>query len=131
MAFADFSGTYRVVSTQNFDVLMKALGISEELAQEALSADIKIEIKQEGDHYTIKYIGKNRTIVTQFTLGQEFVESPFGHPVKGIARRDGNRIIMQQKGIHELTTVRELNGDEMTSNVTSCGITSIIKYRRI
>lgn len=131
MSFADFSGIYRVVSTQNFDVLMKALGISEELAQEALSADIKIEIKQEGDHYTIKYIGKNRTIVTQFTLGQEFVESPFGHPVKGIARRDGNRIIMQQKGIHELTTVRELNGDEMTSNVTSCGITSIIKYRRI
>ncbi|MFD7084938.1 lipocalin/fatty-acid binding family protein [Streptomyces sp. NPDC059918] len=95
-AFADFTGTYEVAGSEGYEEYLKAIGLAPDAGKDLASPEQVLTITQEGDHYTCKTTGPARTIVSQFTLGQEFVESPYGDPVKGIARRDGNRIILRQ-----------------------------------
>lgn len=96
-AFADFTGTYEVASSEGYEEYLEAIGFAPDARKDMASPEQVLVIKQEGDHYTFKTTNPAGTIVSQYTLGQEFVESPYGEPVKGIARRDGNRIILQQR----------------------------------
>ncbi|MFE4632723.1 lipocalin/fatty-acid binding family protein [Streptomyces sp. NPDC056773] len=96
-AFADFTGTYEVASSEGYEEYLEAIGFGPDARKDMASPEQTLTVTQEGDHYTIKTTDPAHTIVSQFTLGQEFVESPYGDPVKGIARRDGNRIILQQR----------------------------------
>ncbi|MFB6614682.1 lipocalin/fatty-acid binding family protein [Streptomyces sp. NPDC056367] len=107
-AFADFTGTYEVAGSEGYEEYLESIGLATDARKDLASPEQILTITQEGDHYTFKTTGPARTIVSQFTLGQEFVESPYGEPVKGIARRDGIRIILQQKNAtagFESTTV--------------------------
>ncbi|MGW1764352.1 lipocalin/fatty-acid binding family protein [Streptomyces sp. NPDC002073] len=96
-AFADFTGTYEVASSEGYEEYLESIGFGPDARKGMASSEQVVTITQEGDHYTFKTTDPVRTVVSQFTLGQEFVESPYGDPVKGIARRDGNRIILQQR----------------------------------
>ncbi|MFD7032172.1 lipocalin/fatty-acid binding family protein [Streptomyces sp. NPDC059917] len=100
-AFTDFSGTYELVSSEGYDRYLESIEV-DAATREALASDPQtVKIVQEGDHYTFRSTVAAKESVLQFTLGQEFV-SNYGYgddrQAKGIARRDGNRIILQRKG---------------------------------
>ncbi|MFD5702119.1 lipocalin/fatty acid-binding family protein [Streptomyces lasiicapitis] len=91
---------------------------------------------QEGDHYTFTSTVAAKASVLQFTLGQEFVTN-YGYgddrQAKGIARRDGNRIILQGKGGESETTVVYSIDDEGFDAVFNGpnGATATRRYRRL
>lgn len=97
-AFTDFTGTYEVASSEGYEEYLKSVGFAPDARKAMPSPGQTLTITQEGDHYTLKTTDPTGTaVVTQFTLGQEYVESPYGDPIKGINRRDGNRIIQQSR----------------------------------
>ncbi|MEK2494641.1 lipocalin/fatty-acid binding family protein [Kitasatospora purpeofusca] len=134
-AFADFSGTYELDSSEGYDKYLEAIGV-DAATQEKLASDPQtVKILQEGDHYTFRSTVAAKAFVTQFTLGQEYVETfeyDNGRQAKGIARRDGNRIILQRKaGDSEIRVVYELDDEGLTVNLTGPdAVTAKRLYRR-
>ncbi|MFE3498992.1 lipocalin/fatty-acid binding family protein [Kitasatospora sp. NPDC059160] len=134
-AFTDFTGTYELTSSEGYEKYLEAIGAST-ASREALASDPQtVKITQEGDHYTFKSTIAAKALVTQFTLGQEFVDTfeyDNSRQAKGIARRDGNRIILQRKaGDSEMTIVYEADDEGLTVNLVGPnGVTAKRRYKR-
>lgn len=92
-------------------------------------------VLQEGDHYTFKSTVAAKAFVSQLTLGQEYV-GDFGYgddrTAKGIARRDGNRIILQRTaGTIEATTVYSIDDEGFDAMLYGPNaVTAKRRYRR-
>ncbi|MFD6158390.1 lipocalin/fatty-acid binding family protein [Nocardia sp. NPDC060256] len=129
-AFYDFSGIYEVASSDKYEEYLDAIDAD---ATTRAAASAQLKIKQEGDHYTLTTSTPTGTTVSQFTLGQEYVESDDqGRSIKGICRRDGNRIIQQLKRDKvEMTVVRTLDGETLTAVFHSGNTTANRSYRRL
>ncbi|XP_060777709.1 cellular retinoic acid-binding protein 2a [Neoarius graeffei] len=73
----DFSGTWKMKSSENFDELLKALGVNVLLRRIAVAAasDPSVKITQDGETLSIKTSTSVKTTNVTFTVGQEFNES--------------------------------------------------------
>ncbi|KAM9352821.1 cellular retinoic acid-binding protein 2a [Symphorus nematophorus] len=73
----DFSGTWEMKSSVNFDELLKKLGVNVMLRMVAGKAAAKplVEITQDGETLSIKTSTSVRTTHITFTVGQEFNEA--------------------------------------------------------
>lgn len=73
----DFAGTWEMRSSENFEELLKKLGVNKMLRIIAVRAASKplVEIKQDGETLSIKTITTVRTTDITFTVGQEFNEA--------------------------------------------------------
>ncbi|XP_041842739.1 cellular retinoic acid-binding protein 2a [Melanotaenia boesemani] len=73
----DFSGTWEMKSSENFEELLKALGVNVMLRMIAVKAASKplVEITQDGETLSIKTSTTVRTTHITFTVGQEFNET--------------------------------------------------------
>ncbi|GAA1962317.1 lipocalin/fatty-acid binding family protein [Kitasatospora viridis] len=134
-AFTDFSGTYELVSSEGYEEYLESIKV-DAATREVLAADPQtVEVRQEGDHYTFKSTVATKASVSQFTLGQEYV-GDFGYgddrQAKGIARRDGNRIILQRKaGTIETTAVYEISDEGFDVMLLGPnGVTAKRRYKR-
>ncbi|MFD8695468.1 lipocalin/fatty-acid binding family protein [Kitasatospora purpeofusca] len=134
-AFTDFSGTYELVGSEGYEKYLESIG-ADAATREVLASDPQtVKVLQEGDHYTFTSTVATKAFVSQFTLGQEYV-SDFGYgddrTAKGIARRDGNRIILQRKaGSTEATTVYIVDGEGFDAVLSGPnGVTAKRRYRR-
>ncbi|XP_069804394.1 retinoid-binding protein 7 [Dendropsophus ebraccatus] len=101
MAPPDFSGTWNMVSNDNFDRYMQTLGI--DIVTRNLAKFIKPQkvIEQDGDSFTIRTLSSLRNYRVQFTLGQEFEEDTKGldnRKFKSLVSLDNGRLICVQKG---------------------------------
>ncbi|KAF6720620.1 Cellular retinoic acid-binding protein 2 [Oryzias melastigma] len=76
-AAADFSGRWRMKSSENFEELLKALGVNVFLRKIAVAAASSpaVEIAQQGDNLSIKTSTSVRTTHVSFTVGQSFSEA--------------------------------------------------------
>ncbi|MFF3014799.1 lipocalin/fatty-acid binding family protein [Streptomyces sp. NPDC057939] len=112
-AFLNVTGTYGLTSSEGYEEYLESIGVDPADRKAMASSRQTVEIKQEGDHYTLTTTTPARTHVEQFTLGQEYVATyDDGRPYKGICRRDGNRVIQQLKvGDFESTIVRQFADD--------------------
>ncbi|KAJ8267777.1 hypothetical protein COCON_G00129490 [Conger conger] len=73
----DFSGTWKMKSSENFEELLKALGVNVLLRKIAVTAASKpsVEISQQGEALTIQTATSVRTTCVSFTVGEPFNES--------------------------------------------------------
>ncbi|XP_060906406.1 cellular retinoic acid-binding protein 2a [Labrus mixtus] len=73
----DFSGTWEMKSSENFEELLKKLNVNMMLRMIAVKAAAKplVEIKQDGETLNIKTSTTVRTTNITFTVGQEFNEA--------------------------------------------------------
>ncbi|KAA8880454.1 hypothetical protein F3087_41565 [Nocardia colli] len=129
-AFSDFSGTYELAGSDKYEEYLEAIDAD---ATSRAAASGQLKIKQEGDHYTLRTTTPTETTVSQFTLGQEYVETDDrDRRTQGIGRRDGNRIIMQlRRGAVEMTVVRTLDDETLTAVFHSGNVTATRNYRRL
>nr|XP_033776986.1 cellular retinoic acid-binding protein 1 [Geotrypetes seraphini] len=84
----DFAGTWKMKSSENFDELLKALGVNAMLRKVAVAAASKphVEIKQDEDWFYIKTSTTVRTTEISFRIGQEFDEETVdGRKCKSLA----------------------------------------------
>ncbi|KAL4636170.1 cellular retinoic acid-binding protein 2-like [Arapaima gigas] len=74
---SDFSGTWKMKSSENFEELLKALGVNVMLRKIAVAAASKplVEITQDGETLSIRTSTSVRTTHITFTVGQSFSET--------------------------------------------------------
>ncbi|XP_021925689.1 fatty acid-binding protein, muscle-like isoform X2 [Zootermopsis nevadensis] len=123
---------YKLASSENFDEVMKALGVGLVVRKVGNSVSPVIELTQNGDEYTITSQSTFKNTTTTFKLGQEFEEETAdGRKVKSVVTQDGNKLIQVQKGEKETTIIREFNDDEVKMTLTVDDIVSTRIYKAI
>lgn len=73
----DFSGKWKMKSSENFEELLKALSVNVLLRKIAVTAAASpsVEISQQGESLSIRTYTSIRTTVISFTVGQSFNEN--------------------------------------------------------
>ncbi|XP_049661120.1 cellular retinoic acid-binding protein 2 [Buteo buteo] len=99
----NFSGNWKMKSSENFEELLKALGVNMMLRKIAVAAASKpaVEIKQDGETFYIKTSTTVRTTEISFRIGEEFEEQTVdGRPCKSLARWESenkNKMVCEQR----------------------------------
>ncbi|RXN05289.1 cellular retinoic acid-binding 1 [Labeo rohita] len=126
----NFAGTWKMKSSENFDELLKALGVNAMLRKVAGAAAAKphVEIRQDGEQFYIKTSTSVRTTEINFRIGEEFDEETVdGRKCKILTEFFGlqslatweteNKMYCKQKLVDQDGPVtywsRELRGDEL------------------
>uniref|UniRef100_A0A8I3X029 Cellular retinoic acid binding protein 2 n=1 Tax=Callithrix jacchus TaxID=9483 RepID=A0A8I3X029_CALJA len=115
----NFSGNWKIIRSENFEDLLKVLGVNVMLRKIAVAAASKpaVEIKQEGDTFYIKTSTTVRTTEINFKVGEEFEEQTVdGRPCKSLVKWESeNKMVCEQrllKGEGPKTSwTRELTND--------------------
>uniref|UniRef100_A0A8B9LYF8 Cellular retinoic acid-binding protein 2 n=1 Tax=Astyanax mexicanus TaxID=7994 RepID=A0A8B9LYF8_ASTMX len=115
----DFSGTWKMKSSENFEELLKALGVNVFLRKIAVAAASKpsVEISQQGETLSIQTSTSVRTTHVSFTVGESFNEATVdGRPCTSFPKWETDRKITceqtLQKGEGPKTSwTRELTND--------------------
>ncbi|XP_020392967.1 fatty acid-binding protein 1, liver-like [Rhincodon typus] len=125
-----FSGKYELESQENFEQLMKALGLSDNIIQKYKDLGRVIELTQNGNSFQAIYNYGSKAITNEFTIGQESEFVSFtGHRVKALAKLEGeNKLVITMDG---LTAAMELSGDKMIETLTNGEITAKKIRKRI
>ncbi|XP_076157376.1 cellular retinoic acid-binding protein 2b [Alosa pseudoharengus] len=97
---ADFSGTWKMKSSENFEDLLKALGVNVFLRKIAVAAASRpaVEISQQGETLSIQTSTSVRTTHISFTVGQSFNETTVdGRPCTSLPRWEtDSKIVCEQ-----------------------------------
>ncbi|GAA6093759.1 cellular retinoic acid-binding protein 2b [Tachysurus ichikawai] len=113
----DFSGSWRMKSSENFEELLKALGVNVFLRKIAVAAASRpsVEIKQQGETLSIQTSTSVRTTHVSFTVGQIFNETTVdGRPCTSFPKWDTDRKITCEQTLlkgegPQTSWTRELN----------------------
>ncbi|XP_052371820.1 cellular retinoic acid-binding protein 1-like [Oncorhynchus keta] len=117
----NFAGTWKMRSSENFDELLKALGVNAMLRKVAGAAASKphVEIRQNGEQFYIKTSTTVRTTEINFLIGQEFNEETVdGRKCKSLATWETEskmycrQTLLDGNGPRTFWT-RELRGNEL------------------
>ncbi|XP_077452510.1 cellular retinoic acid-binding protein 1a [Stigmatopora argus] len=119
---ANFAGIWKMKSSENFDELLKALGVNAMLRKVAVAAasNPHVEIRQDGQQFYIKTSTTVRTTEINFRVGEEFNEETVdGRKCKSLVTwASENKLTCQQTLVDgdgpKTFWTRELNGDELT-----------------
>lgn len=135
----NFSGSWKIIRSENFEDLLKVLGVNVMLRKIAVAAASKpaVEIKQEGDTFYIKTSTTVRTTEINFKIGEEFEEQTVdGRPCKSLVKWESeNKMVCEQrllKGEGPKTSwTRELTNDgELVLTMTADDIVCTRVYVR-
>jgi len=128
----DFTGKFKLTTSDNFDEFLKELGVNFVLRNLAKTSTPTVEITKTDDQYSMKTVTTFKTTEIKFELGKEFEEARMdGKNVKSVMVADGNKLIQTQGGDKEVKIVREFNGDELKVTA-SCGpVVSVRVYNRV
>ncbi|XP_051998507.1 cellular retinoic acid-binding protein 1-like [Xyrauchen texanus] len=118
---ANFAGTWKMKSSENFEELLKALGVNAMLRKVACAAASKphVEIRQNGEQFYIKTSTTVRTTEIKFQIGEEFNEETVdGRKCKSMATWESEtkitcrQTLVDGNGPKTFWT-RELRGNEL------------------
>ncbi|CAG2160019.1 unnamed protein product [Oppiella nova] len=91
----DFTGKFKQVSAENFEALLKELGLPDDMINRIKDQKQEVDISKAGSVYTIKTVTPLNTREVSFELGKEFEGPRFGGPnVKSLVVSDGNKLIL-------------------------------------
>ncbi|KAF4080418.1 hypothetical protein AMELA_G00171080 [Ameiurus melas] len=113
----NFSGSWRMKSSENFEELLKALGVNVFLRKIAVAAASRpsVEIEQQGETLSIQTSTSVRTTHVSFTVGQIFNETTVdGRPCTSFPKWDTDRKISCEQTLlkgegPQTSWTRELN----------------------
>ncbi|XP_057592561.1 fatty acid-binding protein 9 [Hippopotamus amphibius kiboko] len=124
-----FLGTWKMVSSENFDEYMKQLGVSVAVQNLAGLAKPQITISTNRDKVNIKTESSFKNTEISFKLGEEFDETTVDNwKVKSIITLDGGSMIHVQKWLDKETTIKRkiIDGkmvvEYIMNNIVSTGI---------
>jgi len=126
-------GKYTLESSEKFDEFLKEMGVGFVTRKMAVSLSPTIEIKQEGEEYSIKTSTTFKTTELKFKLGEEFEETRMdGVTVKTKINKDGDsKLVQNQFGEVPCEIVREVVGDSLKTVCTCNEVVSTRIYKRV
>lgn len=111
---AELCGKFKLVSSENFDEFMKAMGVNLVMRKAGSLAKPVVEIKQDGDYFIIKTTTTFKTSEIKFKLDEEFDETRMdGSACKTVITIEDGKLVQKQSGDKEVTIIREVEGDQM------------------
>lgn len=88
-----------------------------------------VELKKDGDQYTLVTSSTFKTSTITFKLGEEFDEETLdGRKVKSVVTLEGNKLIHKQGGKPTSDIIREFTEKEMVATMTVGDVTCTRKY---
>uniref|UniRef100_V5HUZ2 Fatty acid-binding protein n=1 Tax=Ixodes ricinus TaxID=34613 RepID=V5HUZ2_IXORI len=112
-------GKWKLTESENFDDFLKELGVGLTWRKLAQTSKPSVELKCDGDKWSIKTSTLLKTSDVSFTLGQEFEEGRIdGVKVKSLCTLDGDKLVQKQFGDKEVTIVRELDNGQLKSRLS-------------
>merc|ERR1712165_394000 len=128
-SMAPITGTYTQTSRENYEEMLKALGVGMLLRKAAMASNPVMTISENGGTYTIATKTTAKTTEVKFRLGEEFDEtSADGRTCKTLVVLDGNKMTSKQtaqkKGEKDLLVVREFTDSGFTMKSTCDGVTA-------
>lgn len=110
---------YKLAKSENFEEVMKALGVGYLTRKVGNTVSPVIELTESDGEYTLTSNSTFKNTVTKFKLGEEFEEeTPDGRKVKSIITQDDNKLIHIQRGEKETRIEREFTEEEVTMIIT-------------
>lgn len=110
---------YKLVSSENFDEYMKALGVGMVMRKIGANVHPVVQLTEDNGVYTLKTTSKIISSEILFKLGEEFdEETPDGRKVKSVCTLDGTTLTQVQKGQKDTTIVREFSPKMMKMEMT-------------
>lgn len=127
-----FVGTWKLVSSENFDDYMKEVGVGFATRKVAGMAKPNMIISVNGDLVTIRSESTFKNTEISFKLGVEFDEiTADDRKVKSIITLDGGALVQVQKWDGKSTTIkRKRDGDKLVVECVMKGVTSTRVYER-
>lgn len=126
---AGLVGKWKLSESENFDEFLKALGVGLTWRKLGQTSKPTVEIKSEGDNWTIKTSTLLKNSELNFALGKEFEESRIdGVKVKTVINLEGDKLVQKQFGEKEVTIVREVDNGVLKVTCTLDDVTSVRKY---
>ncbi|XP_022373645.1 fatty acid-binding protein 9-like [Enhydra lutris kenyoni] len=102
-----FLGTWKMISSENFEEYMKQLGMSTAARNLAGLAKPRISISANGDEVNIKTESSFKNTEISFKLGEEFDETTADNrQVKSIITLNNGAMIHVQKWLGKETTIK-------------------------
>ncbi|XP_045770511.1 sodium/calcium exchanger regulatory protein 1 [Maniola jurtina] len=123
---------YKMISSENFDEFMKAIGVGLITRKTANAVTPTVELKQDGDSYVLVTSSTFKTTEVKFKPGEEFDEERAdGAKVKTVCTLDGNTLKQTQKAADGMvvTYVREFGPEEMKATMTANDVTCTRVYK--
>ncbi|NP_001277890.1 fatty acid-binding protein, adipocyte [Bubalus kerabau] len=127
-----FVGTWKLVSSENFDDYMKEVGVGFATRKVAGMAKPTLIISVNGDVVTIRSESTFKNTEISFKLDQEFDEvTPDDRKVKSIVNLDEGALVQVQNWDGKSTTIkRKLVDDKMVLECVMNGVTATRVYER-
>ncbi|XP_055288484.1 fatty acid-binding protein, adipocyte [Moschus berezovskii] len=127
-----FVGTWKLVSSENFDDYMKEVGVGFATRKVAGMAKPTLIISVNGDVVTIKSESTFKNTEISFKLGQEFDEvTPDDRKVKSTVNLDGGALVQVQNWDGKSTTIkRKLVDDKLVLECVMNGVTATRVYEK-
>lgn len=123
---------YKMVSSENFDEFMKAIGVGLITRKAANAVTPTVELRKEGDVYNLVTSSTFKTTEVKFKPGEEFDEDRAdGAKVKSVCTFEGNTLKQIQKAADgmEVSYVREFGPEEMKAVMTAKDVTCTRVYK--
>ncbi|XP_061723077.1 LOW QUALITY PROTEIN: fatty acid-binding protein-like [Cydia pomonella] len=123
---------YKMTSSENFDEFMKALGVGLITRKAANAVTPTVELRKDGDQYTLVTSSTFKTTEMKFKPGEEFDEERAdGVQVKTVCSFEGNKLKQVQKAPDglEVTYLREFSPEELKAVMTVKDVTCTRVYK--
>ncbi|MBZ3873947.1 Fatty acid-binding protein 9 [Sciurus carolinensis] len=128
-----FLGTWKLVSSENFEDYMKELGVNAAARNVAGSVKPSVTISTDGETVHIQTESSLKNTEIAFRLGEEFDETtPDNRNVKSIITLDNGSMIQVQKWLDKETTIkRKIVDGKMVVECTMNNIVSTRIYEKV
>jgi len=128
----DFTGKFKLTSSDKFDEFLKELGVNFVLRNLAKTSTPVVEIAKSGDEFTLKTTTTFKTSEIKFKLGEDFEETRMdGKKVRTNVVAAGNKLVQTQfEDNREVKIVREFSGDELKVTASVGDVVSVRVYNR-
>ena len=117
-----FLGEWKMISSENFDEVLKEMGVGFVLRKMAGTTKPNVKFEQNGDEWTFSTLSALKTSVIKYKLGEEFEEERMdGNKVKTVIVFENGKLIQTQKDKDgKVVTVieREITGENKLKAVS-------------
>ena len=128
----DYNGVYKLVSSENFDAFLQAMGLNVLMRKAATSGTPTITVSVSGDQWTLKQENKLRTNVMEFQLGvQRDVKNLDGKSATSIVTKEGDTLVERRSGEgRQAEIIREFTDSQLKVTMKLEGVTAVRVFQK-
>ncbi|WP_411107134.1 lipocalin/fatty-acid binding family protein [Streptomyces sp. cmx-4-9] len=130
---AKAAGSWRMVSSENFDAYLRAVGVGAPARTTATTTDPVQTFSYEDGLWTLETVTGLRNTVDEFRLGQEFaLATPDGRTATSLVTADGDRLV-EVRSIDggTATIVREFSPGELVVTYSAQGVSAVRVFTKV